>query len=134
MADDKKKEQKAEVRREFYYSDDYVRTEVISFGHGFPDVTIKFKPINLVQSSNLTDEVIRLEGVKGATEANLAMLAKHIVEWDVVKLDGSAVDPHDVRELGKISPKLMTRISNMVRGDTSNAEQDAKEVESLKNS
>ncbi len=130
--DDDFKKVEAEPVKQFYIEDDYTIEAVVSFGSGFPDVKLKFKPINMVQSANLTDEVMRLgklKGpVKGAMSANMEMLSKHIVEWDLVKSNGSKVDPHDPDELVKITPKLMTRISNLVRGDMSNSEQDAVEV------
>ncbi len=120
-------------KKEFYFGDEYVVSAKIAFGNGFPDVNLKYKPLNIFQSSQLADSVMKLRGIEGAMAANTEMMSKHLVEWDVKKPDGSAVDPHNPEELRKMSPKLLTRVGNLIRGDSSTLEQDARELDSLKN-
>lgn len=117
-----------------YYEEDYIENGVITETDEFPEINFKFKPLNMYQSSKLTDQVIKGKSVEGATLATLQMLSKHLVEWDAKKSDGSVINFRDVSELKKIAPFIMSKIARKVRKDRSSPEDDIKAIaEELKN-
>lgn len=117
-----------------YYEEDYIEVAVITETEEFPEINFKFKPLNMYQSSKLTDQVIKGKSVEGATLATLQMLSKHLVEWDAKKSDGSVINFRDVNELKKVAPFIMNKIARKVRKDKSSPEDDIKAIaEELKN-
>jgi hypothetical protein len=117
-----------------YIETDYVEHGVVEETDNTPRIEFSFKPLNMIQSSKLTDAVMADKTVAGAALATMEMLTKHIVDWDMLKPDGSKVDFKKVKELEKIDPGVLNRISSRVRRDKSSPEEDVKALrEAIKN-
>ena len=117
-----------------YYEDDYTRRGTIPEDEFLPEVKFEYKPLNMLQSANLTDDVMNGEGIVGAAQASIKMLAKHLVSWNLVKADDSTVDCNDMKSLRKIDGRLLQKIAGFIRGDHGTLEADAEAIEeSIKN-
>ena len=117
-----------------YYEADYTQECVIPETEDFPEISFTYRPLNMVQTANLTDLVIKDASVVGAANANLEMVGKHLVQWNLLKPGGAVVDFRKMQELHKIDPSIMDKVIRAIRGDSKGPTEDAKEVgEELKN-
>lgn len=129
----KKEEQKVQMKvqkKVAYYDDDYVEELMIEETATLPRVKLKYKPLNMIQTSKLTDDVMEGKTILAATEATLKMISKQLVEWDIRKSNGEIVDFKDVASLRKIDPTIINKIVGRIRGDQKGPFQD---VEALRN-
>ena len=113
-----------------YISDDYTEKGVLEENEVNPRVEFIFKPLNFIQSANMTDEVI---GSKGSAEVGIKLIGKHVVSWDIAKPDGSIVNPKDAADVRRIAPEVLNKILSAIRGDTYNLVDDAKAAETVGN-
>ena len=112
-----------------YFEEDYVRSARIPESDTLPEINFRYKPLNMIQSANLTDAVIEGKNIIGAAEATRQMISKHIVEWDIIKADGTLVSFSNEKELSKVSGMIIQKIASIIRGDSSTFEEDAKVLE-----
>jgi len=118
-----------------YIEPDYVEKGVVEETEQTPKIEFSFKPLNMIQSSNLTDAVMADKSITGAANATLEMLTRHIVDWDAVKPDGSKIDFKKVKELERMDPGVINKISSTIRRDKSSPEEDIRALrEAIKNS
>lgn len=81
----------------------------------WPDVTFKYRPA-LPHAANEYLAAARRTG-EDATEADVALLVKHVLSWDAVAADNSAV-PLNAAALRKVFPPILTVLVNHVLGYT----------------
>lgn len=127
---DNKNEVENEVGKEevriAYYEFDYTRKGFIASKNNLPEVHFVYKPLNMIQAANLTDEVIKGKTIHATALANIKMLGKHLVSWDLSKPNGELVDFKNAAEVSRIDPQILNKITGIIRGD--NLEQVDKEV------
>lgn len=117
-----------------YYANDYVEEGFIKETVALPQVKFKYKPLNIIQTSKLTDAVMKTETIVGATEATLKMLTKQLIDWDITKPDNEKVDFTKIEELKKVDPTIINKIAGTIRGDRKGPKQDVKDIkDELKN-
>jgi hypothetical protein len=117
-----------------FYDETYSEKGKVKETNRTPQVNFVFKPLNMIQTAQLADKVSKTETVEGATICNLRLLKDHIIEWDLKKADGTVISTDDIEALKKVSPRVMQKIINAIRGDNSDATEDLSLVESeLKN-
>lgn len=126
-------EQGSKDQKVVYYEDSYTRSVTLPETPFFPEINFTYRPLNMVQTARLTDEILSDKSVEVATEANLKMLGRHIVDWDLRKPSGDKINPENVAELKKCDPSVVNKIVGIIRGDKKAAFEDVKELD-LKNS
>jgi len=136
MVDEKKgsKVKEKKKKKVVFYESDYEETVVLPETEDMPEIKVVFRPLNMLQTSQLTDEVIRGESVAGAAMATMEMLTRHIISWNIEKPNGQLVNHKDVKELQLLDPGVVNKISRLIRKDKSSPVDDIKAVrQELKN-
>ena len=127
-------ESKESPKKVAYYEDDYTKTACLPETDRFPEVVFKYEPLNMIQSARLSDEILKDVKVTPAAEANMRMLGKHVISWNLKKPDGTVVNKDDVDELGRVDPAIINGVTAVIRGDKGTPERDIEEInESVKN-
>lgn len=104
-----------------YYDDSYIRTATIPENETLPQVKFTYKPLNMVQAAVLTDAIIKNNSVANIAKLSRELICKHVVDWDLYKMDGSKVELIP-EELEKIDPILANKIAANIRGDRNDFE------------
>lgn len=112
-------------KKVIFYEDDYTKMCTFKETDKLPEIKFTYKPLNMVQSSQLTDEIMKKPSVEHASEMNLLMIGRHIIEWNLEKPDGSPIDPKNVEDLRRLDPTVVNMITRKIRMDTGTFEEDA---------
>ncbi len=128
---DKKVDAKKKV---IFYEDDYTKVCVFKETDVLPKIVFTFKPLNMLQSSVLTDEIMKKPSVEHAAECNLRMIGRHIIKWNLEKPDGTPIDKDSVEDLRRVDPTVINMITRKIRMDKGTFEEDANlEKDEVKN-
>jgi hypothetical protein len=136
MADEQKKDSnvKKGKKKVVYYEDNYEESVVLPETEDMPEIKVTYRPLNMLQTSQLTDAVLVGETVAGAAMATMEMLTRHVVSWNIEKPDGQLVNHKDVKELTRLDPGVLQKISRLIRKDKSSPADDIAAVrQELKN-
>ncbi len=121
-------------KKVIYYEPDYTRTCKFKETDALPMIEFTYKPLNMVQSSQLTDEIMKEPSVEHAAECNLRMIGRHIISWNLEKPDGSVLDKDSVEELRLVDPTVINMVTRKIRMDKGTFAEDANlEKEEVKN-
>lgn len=120
--------------RAVYLTDEYTVEHHVLAEDGLPEYTFVYKPINIIQSANLTDAIITAGNYANVAAANIEMIADHMVSWTLKKEDGSPIDCKNPVELGFMSPKIIDKLISVVRHDEGSVQADLDLATQVKNS
>ena len=125
MADEKKGSKVKKGKKKIvYYEDNYEETVTLPETSDMPEITVRYKPLNMLQTSQLTDSVIAGASVEGAALATVEMLTRHILSWNVEKPDGTLVNHKNVDELQRLDPGVVNKVARLIRKDKSSPAED----------
>lgn len=116
-----------------YFEDAYIATKVVELTSQTPAFKFEYKPLNVFQAAQLTDAIMDAGKYEKVVLANLDLMTRHLISWDVKKPDGSIVDFTCIEELKRLSPKLVDLVLQEIRKDSSNSKEDEKIAESVGN-
>jgi hypothetical protein len=115
-----------------YFDNDYIEKAVAEATEFTPAFTYSYKPLNVIQASRLTDEIIAADDYAGVSFANVKLVSEHLVKWDLQKPNNEVIDFSNMDELQKMSPKVIDIILKEIRRDNSSVKADAKLVGKVK--
>jgi len=117
------------MQKAVYYEDDYEITRDFRETADYPAFSLRFRPINIIQSARLTDDVLKTEGIVGAMQAHARLITKQVVDWNLVKSDGSAIDFKSIKEVERLNPTIFNRIVSTIKGDDRTPMEDIQAVQ-----
>jgi hypothetical protein len=122
-----------------YFEDDYTACGDVDETPELPGVHIEYRPLNHIQTVSCVETISKASpnGLVAVTDVLLKMCVKHLVKWDLAKLNGTIVDCHDVEELKKVAPQIIDKVIGIIRGDRQStlnpSDEEKKARELLKN-